>query len=66
NIGGKSLSTGKRMITNAVAVDPNDLKAFLFLNEQRIELEIRKVAADSQVNLMYLLKKERSNENNAS
>ena len=58
NIGG--------MITNAVAVDANDLKAFLFLNEQGIELEIRKVAADSQVNLMDLLKKERSKENNAS
>ena len=56
NIGGMSFSTGKRMITNAVAVDANDLKAFLFLNEQGIELEIRKVAADSQVNLMDLLK----------
>ena len=66
NIGGMSFSTGKRMITNAVAVDANDLKAFLFLNEQGIELEIRKVAADSQVNLMDLLKKERSKENNAS
>ncbi len=30
NIGGMSFSTGKRMITNAVAVDANDLKAFLF------------------------------------
>ncbi len=65
NIGGLSFSTGKQMI-NAVAVDANDLKAFLFLNEQGIELEIRKVAADSQVNLMDLLKKERSKENNAS
>lgn len=59
NIGSMSFTSGKRMITNAVAVDDHDLEAFDFLDAQGIELEIRKVAADSQVKLMELLKKER-------
>ncbi|MGK0552728.1 mannose/fructose/sorbose PTS transporter subunit IIB [Enterococcus faecalis] len=57
NIGSMSFASGKRMITNAVAVDDYDLAAFHFLAEQGIDLEIRKVAGDSQVNLMELLKK---------
>ncbi|WP_404590667.1 mannose/fructose/sorbose PTS transporter subunit IIB [Enterococcus sp. UD-01] len=58
NIGGMSFTGGKRMITNAVAVDEQDIQAFKYLHEQGIELEIRKVVADNQVNLMELLKKE--------
>ncbi|MBP2100171.1 mannose/fructose/sorbose PTS transporter subunit IIB [Enterococcus rivorum] len=58
NIGGMSFSMGKKMITNAVAVDEEDIEAFKYLNNEGIELEIRKVVADSQVNLMELLKKE--------
>lgn len=58
NVGGMSFSMGKKMITNAVAVDEADIEAFKYLNQQGIELEIRKVVADSQVNLMELLKKE--------
>lgn len=58
NIGGMSFSMGKKMITNAVAVDEEDVEAFKYLNNQGIILEIRKVVADSQVNLMELLKKE--------
>lgn len=58
NIGGMSFTSGKRMITNAVAVDEQDITAFKYLHAQGIHLEIRKVVADSQINLMDLLKKE--------
>ena len=58
NVGGLSFSNGKKMITNAVAVDKHDVEAFIFLNEQGIKLEIRKVAADNEVNLIELLKKD--------
>lgn len=58
NIGGMSFTNGKRMVTNAVAVDEQDIAAFKYLHDQGIPLEIRKVVADSQVDLMELLKKE--------
>lgn len=58
NIGGMSYLNGKKMITNAVAVDQKDVDAFKYLHEKGIELEIRKVASDSKVNMMNLLKKE--------
>lgn len=58
NIGSMSYAEGKKMITNAVAVDQNDVDAFKYLHEKGIELEIRKVASDSKVNMMKLLKKE--------
>ncbi|MEI5994041.1 mannose/fructose/sorbose PTS transporter subunit IIB [Candidatus Enterococcus mansonii] len=58
NIGGMSFTGGKRMITNAVAVDKQDIEAFKYLSDQGIKLEIRKVVADSQVDLMELLKKD--------
>ncbi|MGX7149745.1 mannose/fructose/sorbose PTS transporter subunit IIB [Enterococcus ureasiticus] len=58
NIGGMSFTSGKRMITNAVAVNKEDIAAFKYLHEHGITLEIRKVVADSKVDLMELLKKE--------
>lgn len=58
NIGGMSYSEGKKMITNAVAVNKEDVRAFQYLHQQGIELEIRKVSSDSKVNMMNLLKKE--------
>lgn len=58
NIGGMSFTSGKRMITNAVAVNKEDIAAFKFLHEHGITLEIRKVVADNKVDLMELLKKE--------
>ncbi|MGM0219000.1 mannose/fructose/sorbose PTS transporter subunit IIB [Enterococcus sp. AZ126] len=58
NIGGMSFTSGKRMITNAVAVNEEDIMAFKYLHDQGITLEIRKVVADNQVDLMELLKKE--------
>lgn len=58
NIGGMSFSDGKKMITNAVAVNDKDVEDLKFLNDQGIELEIRKVVSDNKGNMMELLKKE--------
>ncbi|MGO2696141.1 mannose/fructose/sorbose PTS transporter subunit IIB [Bavariicoccus seileri] len=58
NIGSMSFAEGKKMITNAIAVDQQDADAFRFLAERGITLEIRKVVADSRINLLPILKKE--------
>ncbi|MBO0475912.1 PTS sugar transporter subunit IIB [Vagococcus sp. DIV0080] len=58
NVGGMSFSSGKKMLTNFVSVDDRDVEAFLYLAEQGIELEIRKVPADHRLNLMEALKKQ--------
>ena len=58
NIGSMSYSDGKKMITNAVAVDKRDIQAFEYLNYKGIHLDIRKVVADNKVDLMQVLKKE--------
>ncbi|MFD3157559.1 mannose/fructose/sorbose PTS transporter subunit IIB [Haloimpatiens sp. FM7330] len=55
NIGGMSFKSGKKQITNAVSVDEKDIDSFKKLHEKGIELEIRKVAADSKVDLMSLI-----------
>jgi PTS system mannose-specific IIB component len=57
NIGGMSFKLGKKMLTDAVAVDDDDVMAFNILNNKNIELEIRRVAADSKVNIMSFIKK---------
>ncbi len=59
NIGGMSFSDGKKMITNAVAVNNADVENLKYLNDQGIKLEIRKVVADNKVYMMDLLKKEK-------
>ena len=59
NIGGMSFSGGKKMITNAVAVDSQDVEDLKYLNDKGIKLEIRKVVADNKVHMMDLLKKEK-------
>ncbi|MPM58063.1 PTS system mannose-specific EIIAB component [bioreactor metagenome] len=53
-----SYSDGKKMITNAVAVDKRDVQAFEYLNFKGIHLDIRKVVADNKLDLMQVLKKE--------
>lgn len=58
NVGGMSFSSGKQMVTNFVSVDDRDIEAFIYLNSQNIELEIRKVPADHKINLMDTLKKQ--------
>lgn len=57
NIGGMAFHEGKQMVTNAISVDETDIKAFNALNDKGIELEARKVAADSKVSMMTLLAK---------
>lgn len=54
NVGGMCYKEGKVLITGAVAVDKTDVDAFRKLNEKGIELEIRKVASDSKVDLMSI------------
>lgn len=56
NIGGMSFKEGKTQLTQAVSVNEEDKKAFQALHEKGIELEIRKVASDSKVDLMSVLK----------
>ncbi|MGX7025027.1 PTS system mannose/fructose/N-acetylgalactosamine-transporter subunit IIB [Vagococcus hydrophili] len=58
NIGGMSFSSGKRMLTNFVSIDEQDVASFVYLAEQGIELEIRKVPADHKIDLMEALKKQ--------
>ncbi|WP_035294935.1 mannose/fructose/sorbose PTS transporter subunit IIB [Clostridium sp. KNHs214] len=55
NIGGMSFKEGKKKITGAVSVDDKDIEAFKKLSEKGIELEIRKVAADSKADIMPLI-----------
>jgi PTS system mannose-specific IIB component len=55
NIGGMSFKEGKKQITKAVSVNEKDIEAFKKLHEKGIELEIRKVAADSKIDLMSIL-----------
>lgn len=57
NIGGMAFKPGKTQVSDAVSVDATDIKAFEELHQKGIELEFRKVASDSRVNLMDLLKK---------
>jgi PTS system mannose-specific IIB component len=55
NIGGMCFKEGKRQITKAVSVDETDIAAFKNMHEKGVELEIRKVASDSKIDLMSVL-----------
>ncbi len=57
NIGGMAFRQGKTQINNAISVDETDIEAFEKLNSRGIELEARKVASDTRLNMMDLLKK---------
>lgn len=59
NIGGMRFTEGKKMVTNFVSVDQQDIAAFEKLSERGIELEVRKVPSDRQSNMIELLKKEK-------
>ncbi|CAG7840250.1 PTS friuctose transporter subunit IIB [Clostridium novyi B str. ATCC 27606] len=54
NIGGMSFKNGKRQLNSAISVDEKDIEAFKALNDRGIELEVRKVASDSKVDMMTL------------
>ena len=55
NIGGMAFKTGKTQITKAVSVDESDIAAFKKLHEMGIELEIRPVATDKKVDLIFVI-----------
>ncbi len=61
NIGGMSFREGKKMITNFISVNEEDIKAFLKLKERGVELEIRKVPGDRKKNLIELIQKKNHN-----
>ena len=51
NIGGMTFKEGKKLISDAVAIGPEDLVAFKKLRDKGIELEIRKLASHSKEDL---------------
>lgn len=51
NVGGMTYSEGDKMISQAVAINKNDLAAFKKLDEMGVELEIRQLASSSAENL---------------
>lgn len=57
NIGSMSHSEGKRMVTNAVAVDDADVKTLEYLRDQGISFDVRKVPSDQSKDIFDLLKK---------
>ncbi|MEX6284005.1 PTS mannose transporter subunit IIAB [Providencia hangzhouensis] len=57
NIGGMAYHDGKTMVTNAVSINQEDIDAFNYLNDKKIELEVRKVSTDSKVYMMDLINK---------
>lgn len=57
NIGGMAYREGKKMITSAVAVDEQDIRAFQAIDAMGIELDVRKVSNDNRQYMMDLLKK---------
>ncbi|MEC2304076.1 MULTISPECIES: PTS system mannose/fructose/N-acetylgalactosamine-transporter subunit IIB [Heyndrickxia] len=59
NIGGMRFTEGKKMITNFISVNEDDIQAFEKLAARGIELEIRQVPADRKIDLMQLIKKEK-------
>jgi PTS system mannose-specific IIB component len=56
NIGGMRFTEGKKMITNFISVDEEDVEAFRYLHKKGIELEIRKVPSDRKADLVEVLK----------
>ncbi|MBS0950505.1 PTS mannose transporter subunit IIAB [Weissella minor] len=56
NIGSMSHSEGKRMVTNAIAVDDDDVKTFETLRDQGVKFDVRKVPSDQSKDIFALLK----------
>lgn len=57
NIGAMGYAAGKKMISNTIAVNQQDIEAFRYLHTRGIELEIRKVITDNKQLLWDVLKK---------
>ncbi|WP_077857093.1 PTS sugar transporter subunit IIB, partial [Clostridium beijerinckii] len=56
NVGGMCYKAGDKQVTNALCMNDIDIEAFKKLNEKGIELEVRKLAKDTKINLMDRLK----------
>ena len=56
NLGGMTYKDGDTLISSAVAVNPDDVKALLELKDMGIEVEIRKLASEPKGDLMSALK----------
>ena len=56
NLGGMTYKDGTTLISNAVAVGPDDVKALLKLLDLGVEVEIRKLANEPKGDLMHALK----------
>ncbi len=56
NIGSMAHSEGKRMITNAVSVDDNDIDTLKKLRDQGVSFYVQKVPADGEQDIWKLLK----------
>ncbi|MWN90501.1 PTS fructose transporter subunit IIB [Gilliamella sp. Pra-s65] len=55
NIGGMSFKEGKKQITKSVSVDENDISAFKKMHEMGINLCLKVVITDPNVDLIKLL-----------
>lgn len=55
NVGGMCYKEGKVLITPAVSVGKEDVAAFKKLYEKGVELEVRKIASDSKLDLISKL-----------
>ncbi len=56
NIGSMSHSEGKRMVTNAIAVDSADVQCLEELQAQGVKFDVRKVPSDPSKDIFALLK----------
>ncbi len=54
NIGVMCFKEGKKQLTNAVSVNEEDIKAFRYIDNKGIELEIRKIASSFYYHRSYI------------
>ena len=52
NIGGMAWRPGKKQLTKAVSLDPQDIQAFRELDKLGVNLDLRVVATDPSVNIL--------------
>jgi PTS system mannose-specific IIB component len=56
NLGGMCFKTGRTQISSAVSLGPEDIAALKKMHELGIELELRKIATDSKIDVMTKIK----------
>lgn len=52
NIGGMAWRPGKKQLTKAVSLDPEDIQAFQQLDKLGVKLDLRIVASDPSINIL--------------